>query len=133
MIRSASDSELIAQIYINLKQICYDFTQFRRRRTVPFHNTVAFTSIRFKVSIRQTTGIKPVYTTIATVTMNLIVAFAIILLNLYVTACISYQIPPLILSVHIPDVANEFATGTDENEDITVLHFTLHSLMYHSA
>lgn len=65
--------------------------------------------------------------------MNLIVAFAIILLNLYVTACISYQIPPLILSVHIPDVANEFATGTDENEDITVLHFTLHSLMYHSA
>lgn len=33
---------------------------------------------------------KPLYTTIATVTMNLIVAVAIVLLNLYVTACISY-------------------------------------------
>ena len=37
--------------------------------------------------------------------MNLIVAVAIVLLNLYVTACISYQIPPFVLSVHIPDVA----------------------------
>ena len=42
------------------------------------------------VSIRPTTGIKPLYTTIATVTINLIVAVAIVLLNLYVTACISY-------------------------------------------
>ena len=43
----------------------------------------------FFVSIRQTTGLKLLYTTIATVTMNLIVAVAIVLLNLYVTACIS--------------------------------------------
>ena len=33
-----------------------------------------------KVSIRPTTGIKPLYTTIATVTMNLIVSAAIVLL-----------------------------------------------------
>ena len=43
-----------------------------------------------KVSIRQTTGIKLLYTTIATVTMNLIVSAAIVLLNLYITVCISY-------------------------------------------
>ena len=36
------------------------------------------------VSIRPTTGIKPLYTTIATVTMNLIVSAAIVLLNPYV-------------------------------------------------
>ena len=42
------------------------------------------------VSIRPTTGIKPLYTTIATVTMKPIVAVAIVLLNLFVTACISY-------------------------------------------
>ena len=39
----------------------------------------------FAVSIRPTTGIKPLYTTIATVTMNLIVSAAIVLLNPYVT------------------------------------------------
>ena len=43
-----------------------------------------------KVSIRPTTGIKPLYTTIATVTMNLIVSAAIVLLNQYITVCISY-------------------------------------------
>ena len=42
------------------------------------------------VSIRPTTGIKPLYTTIATVTMNLIVSAAIVLLNQYITVCISY-------------------------------------------
>ena len=42
------------------------------------------------VSIRQTTGIKPLYTTIATVTMNLIVSAAIVLLNLYITVYINY-------------------------------------------
>ena len=42
------------------------------------------------VSIRQTTGIKLLYTTIATVTMNLIVSAAIVLLNPYITVCISY-------------------------------------------
>ena len=41
-------------------------------------------------SIRQTTGIKLLYTTIATVTMNLIVSAAIVLLNLYITVYISY-------------------------------------------
>ena len=52
-----------------------------------FPNTIYLSS---KVSIRPTTGINPLYTTIATVTMNLIVAVAIVLLNLYVIACISY-------------------------------------------
>ena len=51
------------------------------------------------VSIRPTTGIKPLYTTIATVTMNLIVSAAIVLLNPYVTVYISYKIPPFALSV----------------------------------
>ena len=59
----------------------------------------------FLVSIRPTTGIKPLYTTIATVTMNLIVSAAIVLLNPYVTVYISYKIPPFALSVHIPDVS----------------------------
>ena len=44
----------------------------------------------YTVSIRPTTGIKPLYTTIATVTMNLIVSAAIVLLNQYITVCISY-------------------------------------------
>ena len=39
----------------------------------------------YYVSIRPTTGIKPLYTTIATVTMNLIVSAANVLLNPYVT------------------------------------------------
>lgn len=43
----------------------------------------------FSVSIRPTTGIKPLYTTIATVTMNLIVSTAIVFLNPYVTVYIS--------------------------------------------
>ena len=45
--------------------------------------------------------------------MNLIVAVAIVLLNLYVTACISYQIPPFVLSVHIPDVAVSICVEVD--------------------
>ena len=45
-----------------------------------------------KVSIRRTTGFEPFYTVIATVTINLIVAVAIVLLNLYVAAEISYLI-----------------------------------------
>ena len=44
----------------------------------------------YKVSIRLTTGFKPLYTKIATVTMNLIVIAAIVLLNLYITVCIIY-------------------------------------------
>ena len=44
------------------------------------------------VSIRRTTGFEPFYTVIATVTINLIVAVAIVLLNLYVAAEISYLI-----------------------------------------
>ena len=65
------------------------------------------------VSIRQTTGLKLLYTTIATVTMNLIVAVAIVLLNLYVTACISYQIHSFVLSVHIPDVSTSICVEVD--------------------
>ena len=66
-----------------------------------------------KVSIRQTTGIKLLYTTIATVTMNLIVSAAIVLLNPYVTVYISYKIPPFALSVHIPDVSTSIYVEVD--------------------
>ncbi len=65
------------------------------------------------VSIRPTTGIKPLYTTIATVTMNLIVSAAIVLLNPYVTIYISYKIPPFALSVHIPDVSASTCVEAD--------------------
>lgn len=68
---------------------------------------------QFKVSIRPTTGIKPLYTTIATVTMNLIVSAAIVLLNPYVTIYISYKIPPFALSVHIPDVSTSIYVEVD--------------------
>ena len=70
-----------------------------------------FTAI--DVSIRSTTGIKPLYTTIATVTMNLIVSAAIVLLNPYVTVYISYKIPPFALSVHIPDVSTSIYVEVD--------------------
>lgn len=66
-----------------------------------------------RVSIRQTTGIKLLYTTIATVTMNLIVSAAIVLLNPYVTVYISYKIPPFALSVHIPDVSTSIYVEVD--------------------
>ena len=57
------------------------------------------------VSIRQATGIEPLCITIATVTMNLIVSAAIVLLNLDVTVSSGSRIPPLVLSVHFPNVA----------------------------
>ena len=88
------------------------------RKSVSLH--CVFHSIRFKVnkgwstvSIRPTTGIKPLYTTIATVTMNLIVSAAIVLLNPYVTVYISYKIPPFALSVHIPDVSTSIYVEVD--------------------
>ena len=70
-------------------------------------------TIGLSVSIRPTTGIKPLYTTIATVTMNLIVSAAIVLLNPYVTIYISYKIPPFALSVHIPDVSTSIYVEVD--------------------
>ena len=70
-------------------------------------------AVHIKVSIRPTTGIKPLYTTIATVTMNLIVSAAIVLLNPYVTIYISYKIPPFALSVHIPDVSTSIYVEVD--------------------
>lgn len=71
------------------------------------------TNYELSVSIRPTTGIKPLYTTIATVTMNLIVSAAIVLLNPYVTVYISYKIPPFALSVHIPDVSTSIYVEVD--------------------
>lgn len=70
-------------------------------------------AVSIVVSIRPTTGIKPLYTTIATVTMNLIVSAAIVLLNPYVTVYISYKIPPFALSVHIPDVSTSIYVEVD--------------------
>lgn len=72
-----------------------------------------FADAEILVSIRPTTGIKPLYTTIATVTMNLIVSAAIVLLNPYVTVYISYKIPPFALSVHIPDVSTSIYVEVD--------------------
>lgn len=57
------------------------------------------------VSIRRTTGVEPFYTTIATVTINLIVAVAIVLLNPYVAVGINCQILQPVWSTHFPDVA----------------------------
>lgn len=84
------------------------YYSMRRKRAVDF----SYSSRRF-VSIRPTTGIKPLYTTIATVTMNLIVSAAIVLLNPYVTVYISYKIPPFALSVHIPDVSTSIYVEVD--------------------
>lgn len=75
--------------------------------------TLIDTAGSFFVSIRPTTGIKLLYTTIATVTMNLIVSAAIVLLNPYVTIYISYKIPPFALSVHIPDVSTSIYVEAD--------------------
>ena len=79
------------------------------------HKTVQrlMNEMGLKVSIRPTTDIKPLYTTIATVTMNLIVSAAIVLLNPYVTVYISYKIPPFALSVHIPDVSTSIYVEVD--------------------
>jgi len=65
------------------------------------------------VNIRLTTGAKPLYTTIATVTMNLIVAVVIVLLNLYVAVSISCQIPRFVLSIHFPDAATSICVEVD--------------------
>ena len=64
-----------------------------------------FTCVSPSVSIRRATGIEPLYIAIATVTINLIVAVAIILLNLYVAVSTGCRLPPLVLSMHFPDVA----------------------------
>ena len=83
-----------------------------KSRIAPFA-IVYFGKKNYLVSIRQTTGIKLLYTTIATVTMNLIVSAAIVLLNPYVTVYISYKIPPFALSVHIPDVSTSIYVEVD--------------------
>ena len=80
---------------------------------IPFIIQTAKQLVGLFVSIRPTTGIKPLYTTIATVTMNLIVSAAIVLLNPYVTIYISYKIPPFALSVHIPDVSTSIYVEVD--------------------
>ena len=49
----------------------------------------------------------------ATVTMNLIVAVAIVLLNLYVAYGISCQIPHVVLSIYFPDVSISICVEAD--------------------
>ena len=71
----------------------------------------AFLDNTIIVSIRPATGIEPLYIAIATVTINLIVAVAIILLNLYVAVSAGPRIPPLVLSIHFPDVAASICAG----------------------
>ena len=84
---------------------------------IRYHFIMLYTPISARtpkeVSIRPTTGLKLLYTTIATVTMNLIVSAAIVLLNPNVTVYISYKIPPFALSVHIPDVSTSIYVEVD--------------------
>ena len=82
-------------------------------KKTPFHPQESIALQGTKVSIRPTTGIKPLYTTIATVTMNLIVSAAIILLNLYVAYGISCQIPHVVLSICFPDVSASTCVEAD--------------------
>ena len=88
------------------------FPEIKKDRLLP-QQTLTRKIYTIFVSIRPTTGIKPLYTTIATVTMNLIVSAAIVLLNPYVTVYISYKIPPFALSVHIPDVSTSIYVEVD--------------------
>lgn len=53
----------------------------------------------------KSTGVEPFYITIATVTINLIVAVAIVLLNPYVAVEISCRILQPVWSTHFPYVA----------------------------
>ena len=97
--------------------ISYKIPPFALSVHIPDVSTSIYVEVDSKVllgvSIRPTTGIKPLYTTIATVTMNLIVSAAIVLLNPYVTVYISYKIPPFALSVHIPDVSTSIYVEVD--------------------
>lgn len=79
-------------------------------------------SCRLIVSIRRTTGFEPFYTPIATVTINLIAAVAIVLSNLYVVIEISCQILQPVWSTHFPDVT----TSTDVEAD-SIAHHALPS------
>lgn len=45
------------------------------------------------------------YNTLSRTVVHLIVAVAIILLNLYVAVSTGCRLPPLVLSMHFPDVA----------------------------
>ena len=45
--------------------------------------------------------------------MNLIVAVAIVLLNLYVASSISCQIPHVVLSIYFPDVSTSICVEAD--------------------
>lgn len=65
------------------------------------------------LSNAYSTGAKPLYTLIAAVTIHLIVVVAIVLLNLYVAASASYQIPHFILSKHSPDAATSIYGEAD--------------------
>ena len=96
----------------NIKYLPFAFTELGVAMLSSVLNSETAIEIN-KVSIRQTTGIKLLYTTIATVTMNLIVSAAIVLLNPYVTVYISYKIPPFALSVHIPDVSTSIYVEVD--------------------
>ena len=108
------------QLLMNMKKRLIP-TDCKNRATINYSmlphfksaNIFRFFCLSLFVSIRPTTGIKPLYTTIATVTMNLIVSAAIVLLNPYVTVYISYKIPPFALSVHIPDVSTSIYVEVD--------------------
>lgn len=80
---------------------------------VGYENKEGKTHVQKDVSIRPSTGAKPLYTLIAAVPIHLIVVVAIVLLNLYVAASVSSQIPPFILSKHSPDAATSIYGEAD--------------------
>ena len=103
---------IVSALTTSLNKLDKQITQLQKERVL-FFRDIDKSKFDLKVSIRPTTGIKPLYTTIATVTMNLIVSAAIVLLNPYVTIYISYKIPPFALSVHIPDVSASTCVEAD--------------------
>ena len=79
-----------------IKEVC---------RNCAIHLLFCSSLYRSVVSIRRTTGFEPFYITIATVTVDLIVAVTIVLLNPYVAVGISCQILQPVWSTHFPNVA----------------------------
>ena len=72
-----------------------------------------YSAIRRKRKAFDKLQVEHSYITIATVTMNLIVAAAIVLLNLYVGVSVSCRIPCFVWSTDFPDVAASIYAGAD--------------------
>ena len=101
-------------IYSQSVQVFFIFLVIRVPRQVQVGEVNLSTEpLGMTVSIRPSTGAKPLYTLIAADTIHLIVVVAIVLLNLYVATSASYQIPHFILSKHSPDAATSIYGEAD--------------------